>query len=41
MGLQYGLTNSAVGVFFLQTYGSGGMDQQQQNRALFECIRDR
>jgi len=24
-------------VFFVQTYGSGGMDQQQQNRALFEC----
>jgi hypothetical protein len=29
---------SAVAVFLLQTYGSGGMDQQQQNRALFERV---
>jgi len=25
-------------VFFVQTYESGGMDQQQQNRALFERV---
>jgi hypothetical protein len=29
---------SAVALFLLQTYGSGGMDQQQQNRAQFEQI---
>jgi hypothetical protein len=29
---------SGVAAFFLQTYASGGMDQQQQNRALFKRV---